>query len=302
VLGVLVMLALGGSIWLFAAGDDDSDSGTSPTTPASETGDDDRSNGVLSLPADKGDGEDPTDSRRRGDEGRDRIDPDEAVEPSDDTGSGTDPDELPAVLARLEGRTIAIGAASSQTPGDPARKVKVGRIKVPCGGGTDAARTRVEVDLIDRIATVLERAGATVVRTDAPAACVDARAKRAQRADMAIIVRHGDADSARVLPGRATKTTAKATPPTPGSLRLADEIAVAAFKLKSSTPATTTADRRMLDRAGAFDLPGGGVVALVELPIRVAPIGDRDRLALAIATSMGVVAAGAGAGSVDATG
>lgn len=288
VLGVLVVLALGGAAWLFVAGDDDSRTQNSPKSTRGAA-DDDTAEGVLSLPK----GEDPTDARRRGDEGRDRVDP-EADSMSDATPDDEDSpaEQLPAVLANLKGETIALGVASAATPGDAARKVKVGDIRVPCGGGADPARARIELDLVDRLTRVLERAGATVVRTDSPAACVDVRARRAHDADLAVIVRHGSTDTARVMSGRATRTATDASAATSRSMQLAGEIAATAFDAARYSSPKTAADRRALNQSGALDVLGGGAMAYVELPVRVAPIGERDQLALAIATAMGVAIAG----------
>lgn len=290
-MSALVLLALGGATWLFATGDEDAPDQSAQQAPAATTPADDRIDGVLSLPSDTT--AKPTDSRRRGTQGRDRIDPESAVTSPDAPTDDDEPDDArPAVLANLKGQTIALGAASSPTPGSPTRLVQVGELKVPCGGGADPSRATVELDLIARLDKVLTDAGARVTLVDDPAACVDVRARRAKAADMTIIVRHGDSAAARVFPGRATRVSTKVAPATAPTARLTNEIAIAAFGLKAATAARNASDRLVLNQAGAFDLTGGSAMTLVELPARVAPIGDRTKLALSIATAMGVVAAG----------
>ncbi|MCW2921685.1 MAG: hypothetical protein JWL76_1559 [Thermoleophilia bacterium] len=259
----MVVGALGGSAWLFAG--DLIDGDTKPAKPA-PTDSTDETGDVLSLP----NGDEPTDDRRRGTEGRDRLDPDTgaAGTTTDESSTDTEDDpaaaDLPAAYASLRDRRIAIVAASSDGTGDVTKLVRVSGLRVPCA--TPGARDALEVELAMATLTadVLDTANASVTgsREDefGSETCVDARVKGFADADVALVYRVvPDGDDPRVLVGRAIGA------PDASSTTLAAEVA-AALGLDAVTASRTAATRTLLANVGAIDAPEGASVVLVEVP------------------------------------
>jgi hypothetical protein len=253
---------IGGAAWLFLAGGIDGGDGGDRAKESAAEVDPDRPEGVLVVPDD----DEPTDERRRGEQGRERIDPEDAVAPAE--GPREDDDarlpELPAVLGALRGRSVALLAASAPGDGDIDRTVSIAGVDAPCAALADAARAQVERELLDRVAGLLDRAGAGVVRADAPDACVDARVRRAQQADLVLALRAGTADD-EVVAGRpaAARTGASDASRTGGAAQ------------RSLESATTVGARRP-------------PTALLDLDLRGATADELDELALELATALAV--------------
>ncbi len=266
-LALVVAAALGGSAWLFL-GDltaDDSATDTSNTPKQEEPVDE--SADELSLPDDK----EPTDERRRGDEGRDRLDSDIDDGPADSDEQSADDGEagtgdLPAAYASLRDRRIALGAASSEGTGSVSRLVRVHGLRVPCATPGPANALTVELAALTLMAERLSSAQATVIGTRADrfgaAACVNSRVATFADADVALVVRVAPTgETPRVIVGRPTGA------PDASSTTLAAELA-ASLDLDAVTPARSAATRTLLANAGAVDAPGGASVVLVELPAK----------------------------------
>jgi hypothetical protein len=278
---VFVLLCLGGAAWLFTSElrNGPSQDAEPATEAAPEAGDGrEQAEGVLSLPRREG----ATDERRRGDDGRERIDPDGTLRPD---GQQPRRAELPRELANLHEREVALLVASGPGAGAADRRVPIGGLQVRCAGAADPARAPDERDLLDRVAGVLERAGARVIRAEQPAACIDARVRRLHAADLALVLRVDPGD-ARVFTGRPA---GGATTTDPRSRALATEIA-AALNVASVSGLGRPADRDLVTEAGAIDLPGGAAVALVRVDARGRDTAARDALALELATALGVAA------------
>lgn len=270
---------IGGAAWLFLAGGIDGGDGGDRAKESAAEVDPDRPEGVLVVPDD----DEPTDERRRGEQGRERIDPEDAVAPAE--GPREDDDarlpELPAVLGALRGRSVALLAASAPGDGDIDRTVSIAGVDAPCAALADAARAQVERELLDRVAGLLDRAGAGVVRADAPDACVDARVRRAQQADLVLALRAGTADD-EVVAGRPA--AARAAVPA-SSAAFARELA--ARTGASDASRTGGAAQRSLESAttvGARRPP----TALLDLDLRGATADELDELALELATALAV--------------
>jgi hypothetical protein len=277
---VFVLLCLGGAAWLFTS--ELRNTASQDAEPATEEpqggGERERAEGVLSLPRREG----ATDERRRGDDGRERIDPDATIRPGADQPRRP---ELPRVLASVRGREVALLVASVPGSGEADRRVPIGGLQVRCAGAADPARESDERDLLDRVARVLERAGARVLRAERPAACIDARVRRLHAADLAVVLR-ADPGDRRVFAGRPA---GGATDADPRSRALARELA-AALDVESVSGLGRAADRDLVTEVGAIDLPGGAAVALVMVDARGRDAAARDALALEIATALGVAA------------
>jgi hypothetical protein len=279
----VTVLALGGATWLFLRGDEPAPKKTSTKSSKDEPAID-QADPVLSLPDD----EDPTDTRRRGEDGRDRIED----KPEDEAAASTP--ELPAELRAVKGATVALQPAASDEQ-DPDRRVAVGGgEKVPCAHESSAPAASLESDVTARVAMLLERAGATVA-LGTTAGCADTRAKRLDDADVAVVVVVDDRGRVMTWPGRPAADLDDAS--SRASRRLAAELATALDAGPTRLP-TGTPGWDVVGRTGAVDLPGGAAVALVELD--AAALADepaRDALALALAT--GIARAAARADVVD---
>jgi hypothetical protein len=287
-LALVVIAALGGSAWLFWGDLTADDAG--PATKQAPTKTTDESADELSLPDDDA----PTDERRRGDEGRDRLDSDADASSSDEDGSADDsdeddalPDDLPTTWSSLRGRRIALTAASSDGTGDRARLVRVQGLKVPCATPTSRDALEVELALAAVTADRLDTAKASVAGTREDEfnseTCVDARVKAFGDADVALVYRVvPEGDTPRVLVGRATGT------PDASSTTLAAEIA-AALDLDAVTPSKSAATRTLLANTGAIDAPDGASVVLVELP--ATRLTEEGALATIVDDVVGAVAA-----------
>ena len=289
VLALVVLAALAGSAWLFW-GDLTADE---PKAPSSESSGQtaDESGDVLELP----DSEEPTDERRRGDDGRDRLDPGAATDGDEDADSDADADadadalpaDLPAAYASLRDRRIAIVAASSDGTGEVKRLVRVEGLRVPCATPATRDALQVELALAAVTADVLDSAKATVAGTAedefGSETCVDARVKSFTDADVALIYRVvPEGDDPRVIVGRPTGT------PDASSTTLAAEIA-AALGLDAVTPSKTAATRTLLANVGAIDAPDGASVVLVELP--ATRLAEEGALKVFVDDVVGAVAA-----------
>lgn len=267
VIALVVVAALGGSAWLFLRSpSSDAPTDTTTTQPREEAADE--SADVLSLPDD----EEPTDERRRGEEGRDRLDADvdDGAAGSDDhTTDGTDGTKtgagrLPAAYASLRERRIALLAASSEGTGDASRLVRVQGLRVPCA--TPGPRNALALELagLALLSERLSAANATVIGTRSDrfgaATCVDARVATLKDADVALVLRVApSSEQPRVIVGRPTGS------PDTSSTALAAEVA-ASLDLAAVTPSRAAATRTLLANTGAIDSPKGASVVLVELP------------------------------------
>lgn len=284
-LALVVIAALAGSAWLFL-GDLTKDGPSSTSTTAQEEADE--SGDVLSLPKD----DEPTDERRRGTEGRDRLDPDTGASTTDAANADADadadlPDDLPAAYASLRDRRVAIVAASSDGTGDVAKLVRVEGLRVPCASPGSRDALEVELAMAAVTADVLQSAKARVdgSREDefASETCVDARVKTFADADVALVYRVVPAgDEPRVIAGRATGA------PDANSTTLAAEVA-AALGLDAVTPAKTAATRTLLANSGAIDAPAGASVVLVEVP--ATRLTEQGALKVIVDDVVGAVAA-----------
>lgn len=286
-LALVVVAALGGSAWLFW-GDLTSDTADDTSTRPKQEQPVDESADELSLP----DEQEPTDERRRGEEGRDRLDSDvkdDATDSGDDPATDADrlPSDLPAAYASLRGRRIALFAASSEGTGDVARLVRIQGLRVPCATPGPKDALTVELAMATLMSERLDAARATVVGTRADrfgaATCVDARVSTFDDADVALVLRvTPDAETSRVIVGRSTGAADA------GSTTLAAEIA-AALDLGAVTPAKAASTRTLLANTGAIDSPGGASVVLVE--IAAAALVEDGSLEVLVDDVVGAVAA-----------
>lgn len=287
-LALLVVAALGGSAWLFwgdLTGDDEDRQATTTPTPAATV---DESADELSLPDDT----EPTDERRRGTQGRERLDsevPDDPDRTDADTPAGADADagEQPATYANLRDARITLLAASSEGTGNAARLVRVQGLRVPCATPGPKDALTVELAALTLMSERLDAAQAAVVgdRSDrfGAATCVNDRVAKIADADVAIVVRvTPSGDAARVIAGRPTGTSVSS------STTLAAEIA-AALDLAAVTPSTSAATRTLLANTGAIDSPDGASVVLVELPAKL--LVEDGALDAAVDDIVGAIAA-----------
>ncbi len=240
-----VVLALGGSAWLFAA-ERGADDGDSTNVEAPSDGDDrrDDSNDVLVLP-------DPEDAAT-----------DDADDEADADDSADDETDRSALVANLRGRRVALAAASASAPGSKMRIVRIGSLRLPCAALADDGRAANEGAFIDELRSRLDDAGAVVVRADEPAACLDVRARRMRDADLALVVAAGSGDEAHVFAGQPTLGTNNERQ----STALAQELAASLELDGVANARRTDAVRRRVLRTGALDIAGGSAVALLELP------------------------------------
>ncbi len=252
-LALVVGASLVGSAWLFLADRSDDSAQDAASTSTKE----DRAESVLSLP--KG-GDEPTDERRRGAEGRKRLDADPTTTTNAD-GDATTDTGLPPSFASLKGRRVALAAASSEGNGDVARLMRIGSLRVPCA--TPGSTVGTELAIATAMSELLSRAGATTVGNDDDAfsrtQCVDRRVRAFGDADAAVVVRVVDGTVPRVLVGRPSGT------PDGDSISLAAEMA-AALDLPAVTPARSAELRSLLANSGAIDAADGAAVVLIELP------------------------------------
>jgi hypothetical protein len=152
----------------------------------------------------------------------------------------------------------------------------------------------LESDVTARAAMLLERAGATVA-LGSTTGCADARAKRFDDADVAVVVVVDDRGRVMTWPGRPAADLDDAS--SRASRRLAAELATALDAGSTRLP-TGTPGWDVVGRTGAVDLSGGAAVVLVELDAAaLADEAARDELALALAT--GIARAAARADVVD---
>lgn len=240
---------------------------TSPEASAGRSRE--QADSVLELPGERADQTTTdADASRRGDQGRKRLDADggaatrndDAAEPGSDA-SASEP--LPAVFAALRGRRIALAPASTTVAGDADRSVTVAGLRVACAALADADRVAREAAAIARVASVLQQAGATVIRvgdSTGRGGCVDARVATLEGADLALVIGSSSSAATRVLAGAA----GPGDDATANSADFAAELA-AALELRGVTR-PDDADVRRLRQAAAIDLPDGAAVVLLELP------------------------------------
>lgn len=269
---IVALLAAG---WLFAAGGGDDPGGSTPDVPEPDR---EQAEGVLDLP----DEEEPTDARRRGGEGRDRLDDPDDEGPSDPEDAEEAQEDLPAIAANLEGVRVAVGTASAPAPGNVQRRVAIGGLRVRCADAVDRAREVQEAAVVAALTDLVERAGGRVERSDAPPACVDERARRLHRGTLGVVVSAQDGRLATA--GRAARGEGDR-----GSRTLASELA-ATLDLDAPTPAELTAARRRATSGGAIDLPGGAAVAWVEFDAGLDEAGVEE-LARALLQGLAATAA-----------
>jgi hypothetical protein len=246
VLLVGTLVVLGAATWLFVAEgrDDDPQAATERTTESP------RAEEELQLPS----SDEPTDTRRRGEDGRSRIDRDDA---SGD-GDGGEAAVKPATFRNLRGVTVALGPASA-TADRPGRAVRIGAIRTTCGGPRDVDALAIELALLDRVELMLEASGARVSRLDEPQSrtvpCRDVRARLLGNASWSLVVSAtGRAPAADYMaPARSTR------PETTGSEVLVAELAGALdLTTRPTTSATRAARRSAALRAGSVMLPDAG--------------------------------------------
>lgn len=274
-LALAAVAALLAAAWLFAGGG--GDDGTGSITDAPDPGRE-QAEGVLDLP----DEEEPTDARRRGDEGRDRLDDPDGGDSSDPDQADHPDEDLPAIAANLQGYRIALGTASAPAPGNVERRVAVGDLRVRCADAVDPAREAQEAAVVAALADLVQRAGGRVVRSDAPPACVDERARRLDRGTLGVVLSAQDGRLATA--GRSARGNGDAS-----SRTLAAELA-AALDLDPPTPAELTPARRRATSGGAIDLPGRAAVAWVEFEAGLDEAGV-DELARALLEGLAATAA-----------
>lgn len=292
-LAAIVAACLATAAWLFWA-DSRLEDGTARDAQATEERE--LAEGVLEVPEEDDDTDGgPTGADRRSEEGRERLD-DDAIEDGEtraedlDDATGTD-EPLPAILEHLAGRTIVLAAASANAQGDEDRLVRVGNLRVPCAAAADADRIGAELALIRRLRRVLDRAGARVVLVtaeDGSAGCVDARVRRLEQGDLALVVRVGG-DATLVYAARPTKAT------DPASRRASNAFAAELAGVLGLERPGSSASRHaasMLARAGAIDLDGGAAVAFVEPVATSDDAADARALDLARAMALTLVRAG----------
>jgi hypothetical protein len=277
---LLVLAALGGAAWLFVA--DAVDPGSGGDSGA-ETSTVDESDDVLSLPND----DEPTDGRRRGEEGRDRLDDEDERGSGEGDAGDLDPD-LPSAYASLRDRSVAVTVASAAGSGNADRLVRIGALRVPCAGLADAEALAAEQGVAAAAHDLLGRSGAELAgdpEADA-ATCTNARAKVVDGAEFAVVLRvDPKARAPRVFAGRPTAAADEDT------VILAAELA-ATLGVDEVTPTTSRAARTLVTNAGAIDSPGGARVVLVELPAsRVVNEAARQAVARDLADAIAAVAA-----------
>lgn len=275
-LAVVAMLA--GAAWLFATDDGDRADDDRAVPPA------ERAEGVLALP----DPDEVTDSRRRGDAGRTRIDEDE-----DDTEDGDAPDEhslerrpLSPAFEQLRGMRITLVPASAATLNaeDEDGPVRVGTVRTTCAGAPDADRAARERAIIERVEVVLKRAGAEVVRLEdarGELPCVNTRIRLVERGDLGVVVMAG-------APRAASSPAVRAGTLPPREARRA--LGLARELSATLDVPLRPAERPLLVRAGALDLPGGASSVAVQLPHQELDEAQLDRVALALATGIATAA------------
>lgn len=272
-LAAVAVGALAVAGWLFLAGDGDDDR---ERTGAPVPRDREQAEGVLDLP----DEEEPTDSRRRGEGGRSRLD--DRPEP-EDGGDAEAAERLPRIAVNLEGVRIGLGAASAPVPGDSKRRVPIGDLRLRCGASVAPRLASREAAVLDALTRLLDRAGARVVRIDRPPACVDARARRLDATRLGVVV-GATATDPLVAPGRSVAAAGD-----PASATLARELAAAEVGTLATGAALAEARRRATS-AGALDLPGNGAVAWVEFDAALGA-AKVDELARALLEGLAATAA-----------
>lgn len=286
-LALVTALLLGGAGALFVAGTDRH----GPRRPASGT-DVSSDDSVLELPKKT---DTPVDTRRRGEEGRTRIDvPDDTADPVPDTKSS---DPAATRLKSLSGIRVTLAAADASGPelARPAATTKVGGVAVPCmaPASSTPARSR-ERQVLDALTTQLRSAGAIVIRVDdagGSAPCAPARIAQFERADVGLVLASaGSSDTPdAITPGatplvvagrRAGSTT---TADAAHAARITGALAAALGVTATTTP--PPALLRLLTAHGVIDLPGGGTTVWVAAPTTKDPAVVARSMALALATA-----------------
>jgi len=247
----------------------------------------------LNLP----DGTDPTDSRRRGEDGRDRANeptttPNDATTSATDAATSTDP-KLPATAKNLQGLTIAlIPASAGADPTDAAvnRTVTILGQRAACAPKRNVERLPLELSLAARVERLLDDADATSLRVDDSkrfVPCVAERIQRQESADLVLIIEAVPGGASRVRLPRTTKTAAAA------DLRMAQTLTselAAALGLGTPVPATPAAEVAALTAAGAVDQPGGAAVAYVRVGVKDDSDATLDALALDLMRALAATA------------
>lgn len=265
-LALLVLGALVAAAWLFWSEARDEDRQRAETAAPEER---ELAEGVLDVP----DPDEQDDDRRRGEEGRSRLDAGTRRDrPTGDDGASSDDDgdasaePLPAVFANLRGRRVSLAPASARGGGDPRRVVKAGGVRVACARRYDADRLAHELAVLERLAQMLDRAGAEVVLLGAEggdAGCVDVRVGELHDSELALVARAGAVRRPHALPGRPGRgIDAKSRRE---SVAFAAELA-AALGAGEPVRRTTPALDRLLAESAAIDRPGGAATAMVDLP------------------------------------
>lgn len=285
------MVLLGTATWLFIRDASSPD----PKPPASSAADPKgaQAEGVLSVP----DEQDLADERRRGAAGRDRLDPADSTT----TAPGADADaadpSLPASFAGLKGASVALAPAAGlvSSDGAPLKVSSIGGIDVSCGSSDDGEerieRLARERAALDRVAKVLERAGANVTRIDAAKGrveCIPARVRAMEEADFALVVRADPGGDTLAYAARPATSLDKAS--AAASTALAAELA-GALSLGQVSIARSSDERAMLADAGAIDLPAGASSALVQLGGDTPTAAQLDATALDLARAIAATAA-----------
>ncbi|MCW2923652.1 MAG: hypothetical protein JWM98_1056 [Thermoleophilia bacterium] len=300
VLPLVVVGALAGAGWLFLADGGGSSGSGHRAAPSKASPKREQAEGELSVP--EGDSAD-SGAQRRAAAGQGRIEGDDAADaPSDGTGTDADTDaetgaataSLPPVTASLAGRRIALAPASASTATGTAAGAlrKVGALRLPCASARDAARLPIELALLDRVAVLLRRADATVVRVDDAAhavPCVDVRVRVLESAELGVVLRADPGGGGRVFAARSDR--GGKVPAPAGATSLATELG-GALRLGGVDAATVPAVRTLLGRAGAVDRVGGGDTALLEVGIAAdASPAALDAVALDIVRGLATAAA-----------
>jgi hypothetical protein len=269
----LTALVLGGAGALFYVGAHH----PSSKRPSTANGDP-SSDSLLKLPTTS---TGPTDDRRRGAIGRDRL-----TVPAN-LGSTTDGATAAALrLDALRGTRVTLLAADAGAPSvrTPSATTKVGTVAVPCAPKTTSTAARTTERLVlDALQAELQAAGAIVTRLDdssGVAPCSALRVAQFERSDFSLVVASSDTiDAGQVIaPARPAGTLTTADTAT--AARLVGALAASTKVAGSSTGDSALAS--LLASFAVLDLPGGGSTAWI-----VTPAGT-DSAAFAHAVALGL--------------
>jgi hypothetical protein len=198
---------------------------------------------------------------------------------------------LPASFDNLRDASFRLSPAAIQLNEQSAaeRRVRVDNISTTCAVAARGSSLLAERDILTRVATVLQRAGANVdeIAPSADGPCVDARTNTANNATTLLVLSLVMNQPARAIAGRPTTTATKADRAL--SSRLAAELA-AQLDASPKPPAPKTEQRALQDqlaRAGAIDAATNGAVSYVELGSSTSLDDEqRDEIAWKIVTAL----------------